>query len=86
MTTCSLQTTRSTGKDKQEEQDPMEQDHHLTIPPRRPMVRHHLHVIILVIYFVLYLRTIMFDQEREHTVTMVLLCFFIWLDRLLHVH
>lgn len=73
MTTCNLQMTRSTGNDKREEQDPLEQDHHLIIPPRPPMVRDHLNVIILAVYFVLYLRT-MFDQEREHTITMVLTC------------
>ena len=71
MTTCNLQMTLSTGKDKQEEQDPMEQDHHLIIPPRHPMVRHHL----VPQYFGLFLRTITFDQEGEHTVTMVVICF-----------
>lgn len=67
-TTCNLQMTRSTGKDKQEGRDHMEQDHRLIIPPSPPMVRDHLKAIILAIYFVLYLRTIIFDQEREDTV------------------
>lgn len=42
VTTCNLQMTRSTGKDKQEEQGHTEQDHHLIIPPRPPMVRDYL--------------------------------------------
>lgn len=69
MTTCNLQMTRSTGKDKQEEQDPLEQDHHLIIPLRPPMVRDRL----IPLHFALFLRTLIFDQEREHTLTMVLI-------------
>ena len=49
VTTCNLEMTRSTGKDNQDEQDPMEQDHHLIIPPRPPMVRDHL----VPLYFVI---------------------------------
>ena len=74
MTTCNLQMTRSTGKDKQEQQDPLEQDLRLIIPLRPPMVRDHL----VPLHFALFMRTIMFDQESEHTVTMV--CFVLWFE------
>ena len=59
VTTCNFQMTRLTGEDNKEEQDPLEQDHRLIIPPKPPMVRGHL----VPLYFVLYLRTtIRFDQ------------------------